>query len=40
VEEGRLDGQVELETSWHEHASAFEALLRRRIGGKAVLRID
>jgi NADPH2:quinone reductase len=40
VAEGRLDGQVELEVSWREHATAIEALLRRRIGGKAVLRID
>jgi NADPH:quinone reductase-like Zn-dependent oxidoreductase len=38
--EGRLDGQVELDVSWREHATACEALLRRRIGGKVVLRID
>lgn len=36
----RLDAQVALEVSWREHATAFEALLRRRIGGKVVLRID
>jgi NADPH2:quinone reductase len=38
--DGRLDGQVELETSWHDHTTAFNALLHREIGGKAVLRID
>jgi NADPH:quinone reductase-like Zn-dependent oxidoreductase len=40
VAEGRLDGQVELEVSWREHATAFEALLRGRIGGKVVLGVD
>jgi NADPH:quinone reductase len=40
VAEGRLDGQVELEVSWREPAPALEALLRRRIGGKAVLHVD
>jgi NADPH2:quinone reductase len=38
--EGRLDGQIELERSWRESATALEALLERRIGGKAVLRVD
>ena len=38
--EGRLDGQIELETSWREPAPAFDALLERRIGGKAVLHVD
>ena len=38
--EGRLDGQIELEASWHESARALDALLERRIGGKAVLRVD
>jgi NADPH:quinone reductase len=37
---GRLDGQVELEISWRDHVTAFDALLNREIGGKAVLRID
>jgi NADPH2:quinone reductase len=37
---GRLDGQVELEHSWRDPASAFDALLHRHIGGKAVLHID
>jgi NADPH2:quinone reductase len=38
--EGRLDGQVELEVSWHESARALEALMERRIGGKVILRVD
>jgi len=38
--EGRLDGQVELECSWREVGSAIDALLNRRIGGKAVLHVD
>jgi NADPH:quinone reductase-like Zn-dependent oxidoreductase len=38
--DGRLDGQVELERSWREPASALDALLHRHIGGKAVLHVD
>ena len=38
--EGRLDGQIEFEGSWREPARALDALLARRIGGKAVLRVD
>jgi NADPH:quinone reductase len=38
--EGRLDGQIEFEGSWREPASALDALLARRIGGKAVLHVD
>lgn len=38
--DGRLDGQVELECSWRQPAVAMDALLGRRIGGKAVLLID
>lgn len=38
--EGRLDGQIEFEGSWREPAPALDALLARRIGGKAVLRVD
>jgi NADPH:quinone reductase len=38
--DGRLDGQIELEASWHEHFRALEALLERHIGGKAVLHVD
>jgi hypothetical protein len=37
---GRLDGQIELEASWREPSRAFDALLERRIGGKAVLHVD
>lgn len=37
---GRLDGQIELECSWREPGPAIGALLRRRIGGKAVLHVD
>jgi NADPH2:quinone reductase len=37
---GRLDGQVELEGSWREPSRALNALLKRRIGGKAVLHVD
>jgi NADPH:quinone reductase-like Zn-dependent oxidoreductase len=40
VAQGRLDGQVELEASWRDPAAALDALLERRIGGKAVLRIE
>jgi len=38
--EGRLDGQVELECSWRQADSAIDALLNRRVGGKAVLHVD
>jgi NADPH:quinone reductase-like Zn-dependent oxidoreductase len=37
---GRLDGQVEFEGSWRQPGPAIDALLRRRIGGKAVLHVD
>ena len=37
--EGRLDGQIELESSWRDAAVPLGALLDRRIGGKAVLRL-
>jgi NADPH:quinone reductase len=40
VAEGRLDCQIELETSWREPGLALRALLDRRIGGKAVLHVD
>ncbi len=40
VAEGLLDGEIGLERSWHEPSAAFEALLGRRIGGKAVLHVD
>jgi NADPH:quinone reductase-like Zn-dependent oxidoreductase len=38
--DGRLDGQIEFEGSWREPARALDALLERRIGGKAVLLVD
>jgi NADPH:quinone reductase len=38
--DGRLDGQIELEASWREFSRAVDALLARRIGGKAVLHVD
>jgi NADPH:quinone reductase len=34
---GRLDGQIELECSWRQPGPAIDALLNRRMGGKAVL---
>jgi NADPH:quinone reductase-like Zn-dependent oxidoreductase len=40
IVDGRLDGQIEFEGSWHEAAPAIDALLHRRIGGKAVLHVD
>jgi NADPH2:quinone reductase len=36
---GHLDSQIDLELDWHDAAAAFDALLERRIPGKAVLRI-
>lgn len=38
--DGRLDGQIELEASWRESSRALDALLERRIGGKAVPHVD
>jgi hypothetical protein len=35
-----LASQIELEGSWREPARALDALLERRIGGKAVLHVD
>jgi NADPH:quinone reductase-like Zn-dependent oxidoreductase len=40
VANGRLDGQIELETSWREAPRALDALLERCMGGKAVLHVD
>jgi NADPH:quinone reductase len=37
---GLLDGQIEFEGSWRDPAQALDALLERRIGGKAVLHVD
>jgi NADPH:quinone reductase len=40
VAAGRLDPQVTLTTSWREAGPALEALVERRVRGKAVLTID
>jgi NADPH:quinone reductase len=37
---GRLDPQIALTASWTDAASAIEALLGRRVNGKAVLTLD
>jgi len=40
VADGRLDCQVALEDSWRNATGAMDALLGRRIAGKAVLHVD
>lgn len=40
VVDGRLDGQIELESSWRRPARAIDALLLGHIGGKVVLHVD
>jgi NADPH:quinone reductase len=40
VAAGRLDPQIDLTASWHDAGRAVEALLERRVNGKAVLRVD
>ena len=40
VATGRLDTQIDLEASWREPGPALEALLERRVAGKAVLLVD
>jgi NADPH:quinone reductase len=40
VAEGRLDCSIDHEGSWRQAAQAIEALLARRIAGKAVLHVD
>ena len=40
VAAGELDAQVDLEGSWREPGPAIEALLERRVAGKAVLHVD
>ncbi len=40
VAEHRLDPQIDLTLSWREAGSAIEALLDRRVNGKAVLTVD
>jgi NADPH2:quinone reductase len=40
VAAGELDPQIDLEASWRDPAPAIEALLERRVAGKAVLVVD
>jgi NADPH:quinone reductase-like Zn-dependent oxidoreductase len=40
VAAGRLDCSIVLEVSWRDAAEAIEALMQRRISGKAVLLVD
>ena len=40
VADERLDCQIDLTTSWTEAAAAIQALLDRRVAGKAVLTVD
>jgi NADPH:quinone reductase len=40
VAAGKLDPQIDLTLPWHDAGQAIEALLDRRINGKAVLRVD
>lgn len=40
VAEQRLDPQIDLTLSWNEAAEAIEALLDRRVNGKAVLTVE
>ncbi len=40
VADGRVDPQIDLTLSWNDAAQAIEALLDRRVNGKAVLRVD
>jgi NADPH:quinone reductase-like Zn-dependent oxidoreductase len=37
---GRLDPQIDLTLSWNDAGQAIEALLERRVNGKAVLRVE
>jgi NADPH:quinone reductase len=40
VADGRLDPQIAMTASWREAGSAVQALLDRRVDGKAVLTVD
>jgi NADPH:quinone reductase-like Zn-dependent oxidoreductase len=40
VEDGRLECSIDRESSWGEAGEAIEALMERRIAGKAVLRVE
>jgi NADPH:quinone reductase len=39
VAEGRLRPQIDVVSSWRDAPAAFDALLERRVAGKAVLTI-
>jgi NADPH:quinone reductase-like Zn-dependent oxidoreductase len=39
IAEGLVDPQIDLDASWEQAGTAIEALLERRVNGKAVLRI-
>ena len=40
VAAGKLDPQIDVTLSWSEAGRAIEALLDRKVNGKAVLRVD
>ncbi len=40
IAEQRLECSIDHEASWREAPAAIDALLQRRIAGKAVLRVD
>jgi NADPH2:quinone reductase len=40
VAAGELDPHIDLEVSWREAATAIDALVERRVAGKAVLHVD
>ncbi len=40
VDAGELDCQIDMESSWREPEAAIDALLGRRVAGKAVLHVD
>jgi NADPH2:quinone reductase len=40
VAAGELDGQIDLEVSWRDPGPALEALMERRVAGKAVLIVE
>jgi NADPH:quinone reductase-like Zn-dependent oxidoreductase len=40
VADGRVDPQIDLTLSWNDAGQAIEALLDRRVNGKAVLRVE
>jgi NADPH:quinone reductase-like Zn-dependent oxidoreductase len=40
VADGKLDPQIDLETSWESYAEAVQALIDRTVAGKAVLHVD